>query len=152
MTTPPQGRGGYQRPSNPAPVSGPGPLSRRTDGGPGGQPVRTPTGLPYGEAGELAQAQRAAPLAESPGGADVTGVPVANLVGFGEPTTEPGTPVTAGAALGAGPGPEALGLTPQQDQDMQRLITWIPSLERMANVPGAAKASRNLVRYLKSQA
>lgn len=152
MTTPAGGRGGYQRPSNPAPVSGPGPLSRRTDGGPGGQPVRTPTGLPYGEAGELTQAQRGAPLAESPGGGDfAAAVSAEPMIGFGEGTTEPGTPVTAGAALGAGPGMEALGLTPQQDQDMQRLLAWIPSLERMGNVPGASKASRNLVRYLKSQ-
>ena len=27
------GRGGYRQPSNPAPVSGPGALSKRTDGG-----------------------------------------------------------------------------------------------------------------------
>lgn len=29
-----EGRGGYRRPTNPAPVSGPGELSQRTDGGP----------------------------------------------------------------------------------------------------------------------
>jgi hypothetical protein len=33
MTTAPEGRGGYRQPNNPAPVSGPGALSQRTDGG-----------------------------------------------------------------------------------------------------------------------
>lgn len=156
MSTPPDRRGGYQKPRNPAPVSGPGPLSQRTDGGPGGkQPVRTPTGMGYGEAGALAEAQRAAPLPQSPGGAEGADVPtpdLAELLGFGEATQEPGTPVTAGADGGAGPGLEALGLTPQRDVDMERLVTWIPVLERMANVPGASKATRNFVRFIKSQA
>jgi hypothetical protein len=49
------GDGGYQAPRNPAPVSGPGKLSKRTDGGPA-QALMTPTGLPYGEAGALDQA------------------------------------------------------------------------------------------------
>ncbi|UQA91641.1 hypothetical protein [Streptomyces halobius] len=152
MTTPTEGRGGYRRPANPAPVSGPGPLARRTDGGPG-QPVRTPTGGAYGEGVELERLQQAAPLAESPGGEEMApGVDLEGLTGFGEPSGEPGTPVTAGAELGAGPGLEALGLTPQQDADMETLITYLPALERMANVPGASKATRNLVRFIKSQA
>ena len=47
MTTAPEGRGGYRAPSNPAPVSGPGALSQRTDGG-ATQPATYISGLPYG--------------------------------------------------------------------------------------------------------
>lgn len=108
------GVGGYQAPRNPAPASGPGKLARRTDGGPG-QKIMTPTGMPYGDAGALEAQQRAAALSQSPsvptaapggdGGQPQNGPPV---VGFGEPTQLPDQPVTAGAAMGAGPGPEAI--------------------------------------------
>lgn len=53
-------RGGYQQPQSPAPVSGPGALSRRTDQG---QPVRVASGLPYGGRKALEGQQAAAPLA-----------------------------------------------------------------------------------------
>jgi hypothetical protein len=149
--------GGYRQPSNPAPVSGPGALSRRTDGpqGGGSQPVRAPSGGKYGERQALEQMQQAAPLAADPGG-DVgapQGAPVdANVVGFDQPTQQPDTPVTAGAPMGDGPGPEALGLPNQPDEDMRRLVAWLPVFEHMANQPGSSKAARNLVRGLKGMA
>lgn len=146
--------GGYRQPSSPAPVSGPGALSKRTDGGPG-QPVRAPSGGAYGERQSLEQLQQSAPLSASPGGdvgapapADVT----EGLIGFGEPTQMPGEPVTAGAALGDGPGLEALGLPNQPTEDVKRLIQYLPVLEHMANQPNASKAARNFVRQLKGMA
>lgn len=148
-------RGGYRQPSNPAPVSGPGALSRRTDGGPG-QPVQAPSGGKYGERQELEQLQQAAPVSASPGG-DV-GMPqpagdiTAGLVGLDAPTQEPDTPVTAGAARGEGPGLEALGLPNAPDQDLRRLIAYLPVFEHMASQPGSSKAARNLVRQLKGLA
>lgn len=148
-------RGGYRQPGNPAPVSGPGALSKRTDGGPG-QPVRAPSGGAYGERQALEQMQQAAPLSASPGG-DV-GAPqpaediTAGLVGLDAPTQEPDTPVTAGAALGDGPGLEALGLPNAPDQDLRRLVQYLPVFEHMANQPGSSKAARNLVRQLKGMA
>ncbi len=39
-------QGGYRAPSSPAPVSGPGALSQRTDGGPT-QGAKYVSGLPY---------------------------------------------------------------------------------------------------------
>lgn len=104
MTAP----GGYQRPSNPAPVSGPGALSRRTDGGPA-QPVRELPDAQYGEGKAFRETQQAAPLAASPSGPSggLTPVSPPNVVGFDEPTTKPGEPVTAGAAMG--PGPNSIG-------------------------------------------
>lgn len=103
------GVGGYQAPRNPAPVSGPGKLARRTDGGPA-QKIMTPTGLPYGETGQLADQQRAAPLSQSPSvpTADVGQDAGPDLVGFDAPSSRPGEPVTAGVGVGPGPGPEAL--------------------------------------------
>jgi hypothetical protein len=147
-------RGGYRQPGNPAPVSGPGALSKRTDGGPG-QPVRAPSGGAYGERQALEQMQQAAPLSASPGG-DV-GAPVPadlseGLVGLDAPTQAPDTPVTAGAAMGEGPGMEALGLPNAPDQDMRRLVAYLPVFEHMANQPGSSKAARNLVRQLKGMA
>jgi hypothetical protein len=148
-------RGGYRQPGNPAPVSGPGALSRRTDGGPG-QPVRAPSGGAYGDRQSLEQLQQAAPLSASPGGdvgaPQAAADPAANVVGFGEPTQQPDTPVTAGAAMGDGPGPEALGLPNEADEDLRRLVTWLPVFEHMANQPGSSKSARNLVRQLKGMA
>ena len=43
----PNGHGGYRKPEHPAPASGPGRLSKRTDGGPG-QKLANYTGLDYG--------------------------------------------------------------------------------------------------------
>ncbi|MFC5799128.1 hypothetical protein [Streptomyces formicae] len=74
------------------------------------------------------------------------------LIGFGEPSQMPDEPVTAGAAMGAGPGLEALGLPNQPGEDMKRLLPYLPVLEHMANQPGASKAARNLVRQLKGMA
>lgn len=147
-------RGGYRQPGNPAPVSGPGALSKRTDGGPG-QPVRAPSGGKYGERQELEQLQQAAPVSASPGGdvgapqpADIT----AGLVGFDAPTQMPDEPITAGAAMGEGAGPEALSLPNAPDEDLRRLVAYLPVFEHMANQPGSSKAARNLVRQLKGMA
>ena len=146
--------GGYRQPSSPAPVSGPGALSKRTDGGPG-QPVRAPSGGAYGDRQALEQMQQAAPLSASPGG-DVgapQGMPVdAGVIGFDQPTQQPDTPVTAGAALGDGPGMEALGLPNEPDEDLRRLVAYLPVFEHMANQPGSSKSARNLVRQLKGMA
>ena len=107
-----EGRGGYRQPRNPAPVSGPGQLSRRTDGGPQ-QTTQPMTGMGYGENAEFNAIQGAAPLAAAPmvsntrarrtsptgNGAAAAPVPLFSPTGF------PEEPVTAGASVGPGPGP-----------------------------------------------
>lgn len=146
-------QGGYRQPSNPAPVSGPGALSRRTDGGgPGNQqPVRVPTGGSYGDATQLMKLQQAAPLAASPGGdtAQPAGPLTEGITPFTADTQMPDTPVTDGAPLGPGAGLEGLNLSPQKDEDIQRLIQYLPVFEHMANQPGSSRAARNAVRSLK---
>lgn len=83
---------------DPIGVSGPGAMSQRVDK----QPMRAPTGLPYGEAGALMDAQRQAPMSATP---QAPSIPV---TGLDAPTAQPNQPITAGAPVGAGPGPEAL--------------------------------------------
>lgn len=99
--------------------------------------------------------QQAAPVSASPGG-DV-GAPTpadvaSDVVGFDSPSQMPDVPITAGADMGDGPGMEALGLPNQTDEDMRRLVTWLPVFEHMANQPGSSKAARNLARFLKGMA
>jgi len=94
------GVGGYQPPAKPAPVSGPGALSQRTDGGPG-QPVRTLPNAGYGESKAFVDQQQGAPLAQAPG--------LPPVVPLDAPSNRPDEPVTTGAPLGPGAGPEALG-------------------------------------------
>lgn len=110
-------RGGYRKPSKPAPVSGPGALSRRTDGGPA-QAVKEMGGGRYGERKQLTEMQAGAPMAGRPQTpqpkltrASVQAAsnlpPVTPLTA---PTQRPDEPLTAGMPFGAGPGSEALGM------------------------------------------
>ena len=119
-------RGGYRKPTSPAPVSGPGRLSRRTDGNPT-QGAKTFTGGKYGEAKQMAEMQSGAPMAaaakpsvtkQSTGMAN----PVTQLFA---PTQFPSEPVTAGMPFGPGGGAEMLSNAnngPQKISDALRKI------------------------------
>lgn len=133
------------------PVSGPGQFSKRTDKAVENANLSTPN-ADYGEAKAATEQRQGAPMA-SGGGADFAslfGNPGERVIGLDEPSTQPGVPVTAGAALGAGAGEEALGLPDQQGADLQDLIPYLPVLEFMANQPGASWAMRNIVRKAKA--
>jgi hypothetical protein len=105
-------QGGYRQPRTPAPVSGPGALSKRTDGGPTegmSSPVNTQApkympGLGYGKGGENMANEQSAPLAGNP----VTSVPAPELVPLSAPTMRPNEPITTGVNIGPGPGSEAM--------------------------------------------
>jgi hypothetical protein len=77
------------------------------------------------------------------------GSPGNNVTGLGADTTMPDTPVTDGAASGAGAGPEALSSTPGSDQ-MSKMKAYLPALEYMAD-NGNSDAARNLVRQIQAQ-
>ena len=145
-------RGGYQRPSNPAPVSGPGAMSKRTDGGPV-QKLRDLPDAQYGEAATFRELQQDAPLAQSPGpGGSLTtpsGPGAVPPPGFDAPTAYPDRPVTTGIDRGAGAGSEALGLPSIDQRDMDRLRHLLPSLEVMASLPTTSPETRNFIRYLR---
>lgn len=114
MSTP--GHGGYRPPTNPAPISGPGAMSARTDGG-----VMNPASPSYGEVADVNSLKQAAPMAPSaqasPQAAPVD--PTASVVGLSAPTQRPDVPVTDGAALGPGQGTSALGI-PQSPSQLAR--------------------------------
>lgn len=105
-------RGGYRQPRNPAPVSGPGALSQRTDGGPidgmtppNTQPAQYISGLGYGQGKETYDQQTAAPMQ----GSDLMSMP-SPVVPLSAPTQRPEEPITSGIDMGAGPGSEAIRL------------------------------------------
>lgn len=108
----------------PAPtgVSGPGALSQRTDR----QPISVPTGMPYGAAGAMAQAEQAAPLPQDPSlgaaGADAVaqaaqqgqpqGPQISAPPTLDTPSQRPNEPVTHGADSGPGADSSILNATP----------------------------------------
>lgn len=102
-------QGGYRRPSSPAPVSGPGALSRRTDG----QGAKYISGGEYGEGQEMMDLQTSAPMSKAPapprpsrsrGAGQIVQEEMRPTPLFA-PTERPDEPITAGAPFGPGPGP-----------------------------------------------
>ena len=135
--------GGYREPSNPAPVSGPGKLSQRTDG----QPIMDAPGGEYGDRQELRALQSQAPLAAGPQqGSPAGGIDLSSIVPLGAPSAQPDTPVTAGADAGAGPGSDALGLPDNKSADAQYLAKWLPAYIAQASRDDAPPG---LVAYVK---
>lgn len=107
--------GGYRKPSNPAAVSGPGALAKRTDGTPA---IGSAGGEDYGEGQALKDLQRSAPTqSSSAGGGTPGGGPAALAMPSPVPFDAEGddSPITSGAALGPGAGPDALGLDPRSE-------------------------------------
>ncbi len=126
-------RGGRRTPAKPAPVSGPGAMSQRTDGG-ASQPIRVAGDQPYGARKASTEAQGAAPLAAGGGappgvGAAGTGggaSPMPPLDVFG-PTSRPNEPATAGL--------DRSGLVSPDDPDMMLRMIYEqfphPSIARL---------------------
>lgn len=144
--------GGKRTPANPAPVSGPGALSKRTDGGPTSQPPMVANGGPYGSRQEMEAIQAGAALQGGGGGNTAPAGPTAaDMIPFGAPTQNPGEPITAGAELGPGIGPQAAGITSDSDATLAQLKPLVRSLEMMANLPSATAETRAYVRALKAR-
>lgn len=123
------GWGGYRQPANPAPVSLPGALSSRTDGGAIDgmtQPPRYMAGLGYGKAGNMPQ-QEAAPMA-----GDTVPVPsMPEITPLDAPTRRPNEPITHGIDFGEGAGSEVMPALPNMQyspvQALRRLAQFDPS-------------------------
>jgi hypothetical protein len=136
-------RGGYQQPANPAPVSGPGAMSKRTDGGPA-QKLRDLPNAQYGESAVYRDLQQSAPLAQTPspsalhtalGGGAAAPMPDINFTG---PTARPDVPLTT-----------PLAQTDTSQADLEYLSQYLPALEAMASLPTTSTETRNLIRYLR---
>jgi hypothetical protein len=144
-------QGGYRQPSNPAPVSGPGSMSKRTDRG---QPIRDPGGLPYGDNQDLRTTQGAAPMAAA-GAQTGPARPSVPLAAMGPdlyaPTDRPGEPLTAGSDFGPGPGSAALGPKRMPDgPTKQRLTAMLPILMAAAEQSYASDELRSVVNMMRS--
>lgn len=149
------GHGGYRRPTNPAPVSGPGALSKRTDGR---QPVRQLPNAKYGENAAFQEAQAGAPLngdigsAMPAGGAAAAGPDLSQIVPLGAPTQRPGEPLTAGMSGGPGAGPAVPNrpstLSPEQ---AEKLRGYLPVLIVLASRDDADPNTRQFVRQLRAE-
>jgi len=153
-------QGGYRKPTNPAPVSGPGSLSQRTDGGPG-QPIRDVPAANYGDRQEMHSIQGGATMAQDgmPSGSPVLPsngpaqpsapvTPMTPPTPLTDPTQRPDEPVTAGVNAGPGPGAPAQPLT--ADADIQKLLPYLPLIQERANSAESSQTLRNIVMYLKA--
>jgi hypothetical protein len=113
----------------------------------------------YGDEQAMEQIQAGAAMAQQggpqmPSGSPQAGAgapnPLDSVVGLGEPSAQPGTPVTDGAAAGPGAGVEALGpnLTPDQS-DANHYAQYLPMLMRLADAnstpPGTKAWIRNVI-------
>lgn len=147
--TPNAGHGGYRRPTNPAPVSGPGALSQRTDGGPTDMLA---SGGPYGSRQDMQQLQSSADMLApgdhsaltpyAPAAPDVSALthPTA-------PTQRPNEPVTSGIGQVANTtGVPNTNTAPGLDaQTHASILAALPVLTRAAASPQADAALRNFV-------
>lgn len=157
--------GGYQRPTNPAPTSGPGALSRRTDGGPGSkQAARYVAGMPYGEGADFLDIQNMAPMAaaQRTPSASAEGSAPSQLAAAGgspviplnAPTQMPGVPVTDGADRGPGAGMDSLGLNMANEEQNKafanQIAQYMPVLMQVAASPNASAETRDVIRRLRN--
>lgn len=139
--------GGYHPPANPAQVSGPGSLSRRTDSP---QPTMALPNAKYGEQANFQQIQQGAPMQAPADPMDGGGVPITPPTGLADPSQRPNEPVTAGAPAGAGPGLDALNL-PQGDSRESikaQYAAILPSLIAESQSPYATQAFKDSVAAL----
>lgn len=126
-------------------VSGPGPMSKRTD-----LPRQGAKQLPnaaYGEQAEFQAIQGGAPMAAA-------GNPMGDVVPLSAETRRPMEPVTAGVNAGPGPGREILSL-PNYDQtqleDLSMLSKYMPLMASFAESDQSTGTMKAFVKYLRSQ-
>lgn len=130
-------------------ASGPGKFAKRTDG------LSAPSQY-YGEGVETAAIKGGAPLAktQSVRGARASDVRASVTPLFAE-SQRPDEPVTAGIAMGEGPGPEALGMRPQPavtEDDIRfraAIKDYMPVLAYIADLPNTSPETRKVIRQLR---
>ena len=133
-------------------AAGPGKYSVRTDG-------LTLPSAGYGEGVQTQQIMQGAPLAKTPDVRGAQGSQVkaaaasAPVTPLFAPSERPNEPVTTGIAMGPGAGPEVLGVNQgvsDTPEDKQRLLSYLPALEAIAQSPSSTQAFRNYVRILRA--
>ena len=113
----------------------------------GTQAAKYISGMAYGQGQATMEQQQGAPMkgTEAPQRSMLP-----DIVPLTAPTARPNEPVTAGGAVGAGPGTEALNLPPQQtgNEDIDTLIAYYPAMQFWANQVGTSQTTKDYVRYL----
>lgn len=146
--------GGYRAPAKPASASGPGRLSRRTDGGPAQKLRAAPEGA-YGDRQESLDLQRSAPLSntavEPSPDAGVT-VDPSQLTPLDAPSAHPDRDITYGLSSGPGPNPEDIFGAPGRldPNTRERLIRWLPTLMALASSDDASQETKDFVRQMRA--
>lgn len=127
-----------------------------------GQPAQYMSGGAYGEGKQNMELQTSAKMNKSGVNVPQGRSGVAPVMPSGNPiipldakTQRPEEPVTNGAALGPGAGPEALQstmmLAAQNNEDIAKLAALLPMYKRIAESPQSTNSTRNYVRWLESQ-
>lgn len=124
------GHGGYRQPTNPSPVSGPGKLSRRTDG-----PMHAPVPGSTGPAPEQAR----------------PAIDPSVLTPLDAESQRPFEPVTAGMSGGPGAGPALPPGIDMSEADRERLRSYLPVFLFQASQPEASSAFKQYVRQLRAE-
>ena len=129
-------------------AAGPGPYSKRTDG----LAFQSPE---YGAGVENAANKAGAPLAKTPdvrpeSRSEMGMAPsqVEKVTPLFAPSERPDEPITAGIAMGEGPGPEVLGLSSARQADADIVAKYMPALDAMASAPDSPQSFRIFVRNL----
>ena len=145
------GHGGYREPAKPAPASGPGRLSQRTDGGPT-QKLRKLEGGSYGEGKAMDEIQRSAPMgATTPAAvtgdrAIAAGVDPSNLTPLNAPTGQPDVGLLDNIAQFQGQqSPTAI-----DDNTRAKMLAYLPTLLWLGSQPGASEQTRQFIRQLRA--
>jgi hypothetical protein len=128
-------------------ASGPGKYSKRTDMSLGS--------TSYGEGGETAALNTAAPKAKTRGIADNVGGRPANpmaqtpVTPLFAPSQRPEEPITNGIDMGAGAGSEALAMRQPDDTNFRSNITsYKPVLNYISDLPSTSPETRQAIRQL----
>ena len=139
-------QGGYRKPGTPAPVSGPGALSKRTDG-------RVAEGFAYGMNKQINEQAAGAPMAKV---ATAAARPM-NVAPELPPVTPlfaesgPEDVITSGVDFGPGPGSEALMLPNRSDSEAEfnkSIASYYPVLNYVASRPNTSPETRRALAIL----
>lgn len=141
-------QGGYRKPGTPAPVSGPGALSKRTDG-------RVAEGFAYGMNKQINEQAAGAPMAKAMTAAAARPMNVAPQLPAVTPITaeteRPEEPITAGVDFGPGPGSESLALPNRSDSEAEfnkSIASYYPVLSYIASRPNTSPETRRTLAIL----
>ena len=134
-------RGGYQKPSNPKPVSNPG-SGNRTDGGP--QSIQAIPGGKYGESKALYDMQAAIP--QGMAGTSTPSRKLPGIVSLTEKTQRPDELPEQGMPFGGGAGPEAINMpsfAPAADRPLSEILFQMANNDPTGQITEYAESLAN---------